>query len=99
VVMCKRRFVSGFCATMSTESGVSCNFLFWAITLFLVCWPLSYLEIMRVSSMAHDHGFSDFDRRRYRSPSPMSSPIMRPNLHGNGFGPWNGLHQEVGMIH
>jgi hypothetical protein len=28
VVMCKRRFVSGFCATMSTESGVSCNFLF-----------------------------------------------------------------------
>lgn len=59
-----------------------------------VCSRLLNQEIMRVSSMAHDHGFSDFDRRRYRSPSPMSSPIMRPNLHGNGFGPWNGLHQE-----
>ena len=63
---------------------------------FLLFLPLHNLEIMRVSSMAHDHGFSDFDRRRYRSPSPMSSPIMRPNLHGNGFGPWNGIHQEVG---
>ncbi|WVZ62487.1 hypothetical protein U9M48_012235 [Paspalum notatum var. saurae] len=52
------------------------------------------IEIMRVSSMVHDHGFSDFDRRRFRSPSPMSSPIVRPNLHGNGFGPWNGMHQE-----
>jgi len=55
---------------------------------------LCYIEIMRVSSMVHDHGFSDFDRRRFRSPSPMSSPIVRPNLHGNGFGPWNGIPQE-----
>ncbi|XP_062189034.1 KH domain-containing protein SPIN1-like isoform X1 [Phragmites australis] len=59
-----------------------------------ICSRLLNQEIMRVSSMVHDHGFSDFDRRRFRSPSPMSSPIVRPNLHGNGFGPWNGLHQE-----
>jgi hypothetical protein len=28
VVMCKRRFVSVFCAIMSTKSGVGSNFLF-----------------------------------------------------------------------
>jgi hypothetical protein len=27
MVMCKRRFISMFCATMSTKSGVSSNFL------------------------------------------------------------------------
>ncbi|TKW31219.1 hypothetical protein SEVIR_2G090900v4 [Setaria viridis] len=59
-----------------------------------ICSRLLNQEIMRVSSMVHDHGFSDFDRRRFRSPSPMSSPIVRPNLHGNGFGPWNGMPQE-----
>ncbi|KAG2632729.1 KH domain-containing protein SPIN1-like [Panicum virgatum] len=59
-----------------------------------ICSRLLNQEIMRVSSMVHDHGFSDFDRRRFRSPSPMSSPIVRPNLHGNGFGPWNGIPQE-----
>jgi protein quaking len=49
---------------------------------------------MRVSSIVHNHGFGDFDRHRFRSPSPMSSPNPRSNRSGNGFSPWNGLHQE-----
>lgn len=56
--------------------------------------PLFYPEIMRVSSIVHNHGFGDFDRHRFRSPSPMSSPNPRSNLPGNGFSPWSGL-QEV----
>ncbi|KAG8098745.1 hypothetical protein GUJ93_ZPchr0013g34368 [Zizania palustris] len=59
-----------------------------------ICSKLLSQEIMRVSSIVHNHGFGDFDRHRYRSPSPMSSPNPRSNLSGNGFSPWNGLHQE-----
>ncbi|VAI24000.1 unnamed protein product [Triticum turgidum subsp. durum] len=59
-----------------------------------ICSKLLSQEIMRVSNSAHNPGFSDFDRHRFRSPSPMSSPNPRSNLSGNGFSPWNGLHQE-----
>jgi hypothetical protein len=81
--MLKQFIISSFLTTNSAD--------------FLFFCHLCHVEIMRVSSMVHDHGFSDLDRRRFRSPSPMSSPIVRPNLHGNGFGPWNGMHQEVGV--
>uniref|UniRef100_A0A0D9ZEX3 K Homology domain-containing protein n=1 Tax=Oryza glumipatula TaxID=40148 RepID=A0A0D9ZEX3_9ORYZ len=59
-----------------------------------ICSKLLSQEIMRVSSIVHNHGFGDFDRHRFRSPSPMSSPNPRSNRSGNGFSPWNGLHQE-----
>ncbi|EMS59864.1 KH domain-containing protein SPIN1 [Triticum urartu] len=63
-----------------------------------ICSKLLSQEIMRVSNSAHNPGFSDFDRHRFRSPSPMSSPNPRSNLSGNGFSPWNGLHQEFNFV-
>jgi hypothetical protein len=60
----------------------------------VIFWLWFYAEIMRVSSIVHNHGFGDFDRHRFRSPSPMSSPNPRSSVPGNGFSPWSGL-QEV----
>ena len=75
--------------------------IFWVLTFVvhpeIMFWVLTFVvhsEIMRVSSIVHNHGFGDFDRHRFRSPSPMSSPNPRANLPGNGFSPWSGL-QEV----
>ncbi|KAF8708562.1 hypothetical protein HU200_029933 [Digitaria exilis] len=62
-----------------------------------ICNKLLSQEIMRVSSIVHNHGFGDFDRHRFRSPSPMSSPNPRSNLSGNGFSPWSGL-QEFNFV-
>uniref|UniRef100_A0A804M684 K Homology domain-containing protein n=2 Tax=Zea mays TaxID=4577 RepID=A0A804M684_MAIZE len=62
-----------------------------------VCNKLLSQEIMRVSSIVHNHGFGDFDRHRFRSPSPMSSPNPRANLPGNGFSPWSGLQERLGF--
>jgi len=62
-----------------------------------ICNKLLSQEIMRVSSIVHNHGFGDFDRHRFRSPSPMSSPNPRSNLPGNGFSPWSGLQERLGF--
>ncbi|PWZ20199.1 hypothetical protein Zm00014a_034309 [Zea mays] len=59
-----------------------------------ICNKLLSQEIMRVSSIVHNHGFGDYDRHRFRSPSPMSSPNPRANLPGNGFSPWSGLQES-----
>lgn len=45
--------------------------------------------------MLPSQGFGDFDRRQHRSPSPMASTNIVSNIHGGGYGGWNGLHQEV----
>lgn len=45
--------------------------------------------------MLPSQGFGDFDRRQHRSPSPMASSNLVSNIHGGGYGGWNGLHQEV----
>lgn len=52
-------------------------------------------EILRVSGMMSNQGFSDFERLRHRSPSPMASSNLVSNISGTGFGGWNGLPQEV----
>ncbi|GJN22891.1 hypothetical protein PR202_gb10496 [Eleusine coracana subsp. coracana] len=59
-----------------------------------ICNKLLSQEIMRVSSIVHNHGFGDFDRHRFRSPSPMSSPNPRSSIPSNGFSPWNGLQED-----
>ena len=56
---------------------------------------LNAAEILRVSGMLPSQGFGDFDRRQHRSPSPMASANIVSNIHGGGYGVWNGLHQEV----
>lgn len=53
------------------------------------------VEILRVSGMLPSQGFGDFDRRQHRSPSPMASANLVSNVHGGGYGGWNGLNQEV----
>lgn len=45
--------------------------------------------------MLSNQGFGDFDRLRYRSPSPMASSNLMSNVSGAGIGGWNGLPQEV----
>lgn len=49
---------------------------------------------MRVSGMASNHGFSDYDRLQYRSPSPMASANLLSDVGGGG---WSGAHQEVSI--
>lgn len=63
------------------------------LRLFAECWFPS--EIFRVSGMLSNQGFSDFDRLRYRSPSPMASSNLMSNVSVPGLGGWNGLPQEV----
>lgn len=46
-----------------------------------ICSRLLNQEILRVSSMLSNHGFSDYDRLQRGSPSPMASSDMMPN-HG-----------------
>lgn len=55
-----------------------------------------FAEILRVSGMmSNQGGFSEFDRFRHRSPSPMASSNIMSNVAGAGLGGWNGLPQEV----
>lgn len=51
-------------------------------------------EILRVSGMMPNQGFSDFDRLQRGSPSPIGSDIM-PNYRGSGLGGWNGRPHDV----
>lgn len=48
--------------------------------------------------MMSNQGFTDFDRLRNRSPSPMASPNHMSNVHGAGLGSWNGLPPEVSIL-
>lgn len=57
---------------------------------------LLYAEILRVSGMMSNQGYSDFDRLRYRSPSPMASSNM--SVGGTGLGGWNSITQEVCIL-
>ncbi|CAA6669223.1 unnamed protein product [Spirodela intermedia] len=56
-----------------------------------ICSRLLNQEIMRVSGMASNHGFSDYDRLQYRSPSPMASANLLSDVGGGG---WSGVHPE-----
>lgn len=47
--------------------------------------------------MMSNQGFSDFDRLRHRSPSPMASSNLMSSVTGSGLGGWNGLPQEVNV--
>ncbi|KAF8041830.1 hypothetical protein BT93_A0429 [Corymbia citriodora subsp. variegata] len=58
-----------------------------------ICSRLLNQEILRVSGMMSNQGYSDFDRLRYRSPSPMASSNM--SVGGTGLSGWNSITQEV----
>ncbi|XP_010558412.1 PREDICTED: KH domain-containing protein At3g08620-like [Tarenaya hassleriana] len=62
-----------------------------------ICSRLLNQEIFRVSGMMSNQGFTDFDRLRHRSPSPMASPNIMSNVHGAGFGGWERLGGPPGM--
>ncbi|CAM8971544.1 hypothetical protein QQ045_029451 [Rhodiola kirilowii] len=57
-----------------------------------ICSRLLNQEILRVSGMMSNQGFGDIDRLQHRSPSPMASSNLMPNIPGGGG--WNGLPQE-----
>ncbi|KAG9137923.1 hypothetical protein Leryth_023665 [Lithospermum erythrorhizon] len=59
-----------------------------------ICCRLLNQEIMRVSGMMPTQGFSELDRLRHRSPSPMASSNLMPNVAGTRLGGWNGIPQE-----
>ncbi|CAI9097152.1 OLC1v1033507C2 [Oldenlandia corymbosa var. corymbosa] len=59
-----------------------------------ICSRLLNQEILRVSGMVPNQGFGDLDRLRHRSPSPMASSNLMPNIAGSGISGWNGLPQE-----
>ncbi|KAK3039868.1 hypothetical protein RJ639_028261 [Escallonia herrerae] len=65
-----------------------------------ICSRLLNQEILRVSGMIPNQGFSDYDRLQRGSPSPMSTLDAIPDMGGKGVGRWNGngwngLQQEV----
>ncbi|KAH9622391.1 hypothetical protein KSS87_023325 [Heliosperma pusillum] len=64
------------------------------LQLLPICSRLLNQEILRVSGMLPNQGLGDFDRRQYRSPSPMASANLGSNPHGGGYGGWNGIHHE-----
>ncbi|KAK4773087.1 hypothetical protein SAY87_028106 [Trapa incisa] len=59
------------------------------------CSRLLNQEMLRVSAILSNQGFSDLDRLRYRSPSPMASSNLISNVSGPSLGGWNGLLQEM----
>ncbi|AAG51340.1 unknown protein; 28504-31237 [Arabidopsis thaliana] len=59
-----------------------------------ICSRLLNQEIFRITGMMPNQGFTDFDRLRHRSPSPMASPNLMSNVSGGGLGGWNGLPPE-----
>ncbi|KAK4432226.1 KH domain-containing protein [Sesamum alatum] len=54
----------------------------------------SHLKILRVTGMMPNQSFSDLERLRHRSPSPMASTDLLSNVAGTGLAGWNGLPQE-----
>eukprot|EP00262_Sarcandra_glabra_P021242 TRINITY_DN885_c1_g1_i1.p1 TRINITY_DN885_c1_g1~~TRINITY_DN885_c1_g1_i1.p1 ORF type:complete len:282 (-),score=40.74 TRINITY_DN885_c1_g1_i1:484-1329(-) len=61
---------------------------------FPLCSRLLNQEIRRVSGMASNQGFGDYDRLQHGSPSPMVSGNHSSNVSGTGLSGWNGLGQE-----
>ncbi|GAV58596.1 hypothetical protein CFOL_v3_02129 [Cephalotus follicularis] len=62
-----------------------------------ICSRLLNQEILRVSGMNPNQGFSDYDRLQRGSPSPMTPPDLMPSNRGMGFNGWNGLpHERLG---
>ncbi|KAK9159354.1 hypothetical protein Scep_005928 [Stephania cephalantha] len=59
-----------------------------------ICSRLLSQEIMRVSGIVQNAGFSDYDRLQHGSPSPMASSNLIPNVGGTGLGGWNNILQE-----
>ncbi|KAL8122524.1 KH domain-containing protein At3g08620-like isoform X2 [Apium graveolens] len=59
-----------------------------------ICTKLLNQEIFRISGMLPNQGFNDLERLRHRSPSPMASSNLLPNVPRTGMGGWNGLPQE-----
>ncbi|KAI4331654.1 hypothetical protein MLD38_029818 [Melastoma candidum] len=59
-----------------------------------ICSRLLNQEILRVSGMMSNQGYGNFDRLRYRSPSPMASSNVLSNVSGTVLGGWNNLSQE-----
>lgn len=59
-----------------------------------ICSRLLNQEIVRVSGMFNNQGYSNFDRLPRGSPSPMASSDIRPGFGGKGLGGWNGLPDE-----
>ncbi|XP_043702751.1 KH domain-containing protein At3g08620-like isoform X1 [Telopea speciosissima] len=59
-----------------------------------ICSRLLNQEIMRVSAMVSNQGFSDYDRLQHGSPSPMSSSNFMPNVGGTGLNVWNSFQHE-----
>lgn len=55
------------------------------------------LEILRATGMMPNHNFSELERLRHRSPSPMASTNSLSNVPGTGLASWNGLQQEVNI--
>ncbi|GFZ20010.1 RNA-binding KH domain-containing protein [Actinidia rufa] len=55
-----------------------------------ICSRLLNQEILRVSGMLSNHGFSDYDRLQRGSPSPMASSDIMPNFGATGLGGWSG---------
>lgn len=51
-------------------------------------------EILRATGMMPNHNFSELERLRHRSPSPMASTNSLSNVPGTGLASWNGLQQE-----
>ncbi|KAE9460886.1 hypothetical protein C3L33_07195, partial [Rhododendron williamsianum] len=60
-----------------------------------ICSRLLNQEILRVSGMLSNHGFSDYDRLQRGSPSPMASSDMMPNHGPAGLGGWSGHPHEI----
>ncbi|PIN09617.1 RNA-binding protein Sam68 [Handroanthus impetiginosus] len=59
-----------------------------------ICSRLLNQEILRVTAMMPNQSISELERLRHRSPSPMASTNLLPNVAGTGLAGWNGLPQE-----
>ncbi|GJN17346.1 hypothetical protein PR202_gb04404 [Eleusine coracana subsp. coracana] len=59
-----------------------------------ICGRLLNQEIMKISSMLSHLGVRGNERLPIASPNHMHPSPRVPNLCGNGFGPWNGMHPE-----
>ncbi|KAM7496339.1 hypothetical protein LguiA_020753 [Lonicera macranthoides] len=55
-----------------------------------ICTRLLNQEILRVSGMISNQGFSDYDRLQRGSPSPLNSLDIMPDVGPKGLGRWNG---------
>ncbi|VFQ76657.1 unnamed protein product [Cuscuta campestris] len=59
-----------------------------------ICSRLLNQEILRVSGMTPNQGFTDFERLHRGSPRPMASLDMMHDIGGKGLGGWGSLQQE-----